>query len=82
MTVISILEPRYVSIMGIRKAARIEITVIPADSLGLPAGDLEPALVMEEMYLPPETEGAQMLQGDTASVAAEIVRIIREKVSL
>jgi len=30
-------EPRYVSIMGIRKAAKVEIDVIPAASLGLPA---------------------------------------------
>jgi len=75
-------EPRYVSIMGIRRASRIEISVAPAADLGLPAAELEPALLMEEMYPPPETEGAEMLQGDTASVAAEILRIIREKVSL
>lgn len=75
-------EPRYVSIMGIRKAARIEIQVIPAPSLGLSAADLTPALSVEELFVPPETEGAEMLQGDLAAVAAEIVRIVREKVSL
>jgi len=75
-------EPRYVSIMGIRKAARIEIQVIPAPSLGLSAADLTPALTVEELFVPPETEGAEMLRGDLAVVAAEIVRIVREKVSL
>ncbi|MCE5252763.1 MAG: hypothetical protein LLG45_00915, partial [Actinomycetia bacterium] len=51
-------------------------------SLGLSAADLTPALTVEELFMPPETEGAEMLQGDLAAVAAEIVRIVREKVSL
>jgi len=72
-------EPRYVSIMGIRRAGRKEIKVVPAETLGLSAADLQPALIMEEMFLPPETEGAEMLQGDAASVADQIIRIIREK---
>jgi electron transfer flavoprotein beta subunit len=72
-------EPRYVSVMGIRKAAKIEIMVVRADELGLPAAALESALTIEEMYLPPETEGAEMLQGDAAAVACQIIRIIREK---
>lgn len=72
-------EPRYVSIMGIRKASRLEIEVVRADALGLPAGDLESALVVEEVYLPPETEGAEILQGDAGAVAEQILRIIHEK---
>jgi electron transfer flavoprotein beta subunit len=72
-------EPRYVSIMGIRKAARKEIKVVQAEGLGLSATDLQPALIMEEMFLPPETEGAEILQGDVSSVADQIIRIIREK---
>jgi len=72
-------EPRYVSIMGIRKAAKKEIKVIQAEGLGLPPADLQPSLIMEEMYLPPETEGAEIIQGDAASVADQIIRIIREK---
>jgi electron transfer flavoprotein beta subunit len=72
-------EPRYVSIMGIRKAAKKEIKIINADSLGLSTADLQPDLIMEEMFMPPETEGAEMLQGDAGSLADQIVRIIREK---
>jgi electron transfer flavoprotein beta subunit len=72
-------EPRYVSIMGIRKAAKKEIRVIEAGSLGLAPGELEPALVVEELYLPPEAQGAAMLQGDPAALAEQIVRIMREK---
>jgi len=72
-------EPRYVSIMGIRRAAKKEIKVVQAEDLGLSADDIQPALIIEEIFLPPETEGAEMLQGDAASVAEQIVRIIREK---
>jgi len=75
-------EPRYVSIMGIRKAAKKELNVIQADALGLSAADLQPSLVVEEMYLPPETAGAEILQGDAASLAGRIVSIVREKGSL
>jgi len=72
-------EPRYVSIMGIRKASKKEIKVFDAGDLGLTDADLQPSLIMEEMFLPPETEGAEMLQGDAASLADQIIRIIREK---
>lgn len=72
-------EPRYVSIMGIRKASKKEIKVIQAKGLGLSANDLQPALTMEEVFLPLETEGAEMLQGDAGSIADQIIRIIREK---
>ncbi|MBN1625090.1 MAG: electron transfer flavoprotein subunit beta/FixA family protein [Deltaproteobacteria bacterium] len=72
-------EPRYVSIMGIRKASKKEIKVIDASGLGLPGEDLQPSLIMEEMFMPPETEGAEMLQGDAGSLADQIIRIIREK---
>jgi electron transfer flavoprotein beta subunit len=72
-------EPRYVSIMGIRRAAKKEIKVVQVEALGLSADDIQPALIIEEMFLPPETEGAEMLQGDAASVAEQIIRIIREK---
>jgi electron transfer flavoprotein beta subunit len=75
-------EPRYVSIMGIRKAAKKELKVIQAEELGLSAEDLQASLFTEEMYLPPEAAGAEMLQGDAASVAGKIVRIMREKGSL
>jgi electron transfer flavoprotein beta subunit len=72
-------EPRYVSIMGIRKAAKKEIRVVQADALGLSVQDLLPSLTVEEMYMPPETGGAEFLQGDPGSIAEQIIRIIREK---
>jgi electron transfer flavoprotein beta subunit len=73
-------EPRYVSIMGIRRAAKIDIEVASPDSLGLFSADLTPDLTLEEMYLPPETGAAEMLAGDGPAIAARILAIIREKV--
>jgi electron transfer flavoprotein beta subunit len=72
-------EPRYVSIMGIRKAAKKEIEVLDARALGVATGDLEPALTVEELYLPSDGEAATMLQGDAASVADQIIHIMRDK---
>lgn len=72
-------EPRYVSIMGIRKANKKELNVVGLDELNLPAEDLAPRTRVEEFFLPPETEGAEMLEGDAASVAERILKIIKEK---
>jgi len=72
-------EPRYVSIMGIRKAAKKELNVIPLRELNIPEEDLAPRTILEELFLPPETEGAEILEGDPSFVAEEIIRIMKEK---
>lgn len=71
--------PRYVSIMGIRKAAKKELNVLPVTDVGLSEDDLSPRTVVEELFPPPETAGAQIIEGDPASIAEEIVRIMKEK---
>jgi electron transfer flavoprotein beta subunit len=72
-------EPRYVSIMGIRKAGKKELKVIGMEDLNLTEDDLTPRTTVEEFFLPPEAEGAEMLEGDAAAVAEEILRILTEK---
>ncbi|MFC1823980.1 electron transfer flavoprotein subunit beta/FixA family protein [Thermodesulfobacteriota bacterium] len=72
-------EPRYVSIMGIRKAAKKELKVITVEDLSLPEDDLTPRAVIEEYFLPPETEGAEMIEGDPSTVAEQLLRILKEK---
>jgi len=72
-------EPRYVSIMGIRKAAKKELSVMELEALGLSEEDLTPLTTVEEIYLPPETEGAEMIEGDAGTVAEAILRILKEK---
>jgi electron transfer flavoprotein beta subunit len=72
-------EPRYVSIMGIRKAAKKELRVTPADSLHLSPDDLSPRTRIEAVFFPPETAGAEIIDGDPATIAGRILRIIKEK---
>jgi len=72
-------EPRYVSIMGIRKAAKKELKVVKVEDLGLSQEDMAPWTTVEELYLPPETEGAEFIEGDPATVAEAILRILKEK---
>jgi electron transfer flavoprotein beta subunit len=72
-------QPRYVSIMGIRKAAKKELSVINLEELSLSEADLEPQTIIEEIFLPPETEGAEMITGDPSTIAAMIIRIMKEK---
>ncbi len=72
-------EPRYVSIMGIRKAAKKELNVVELSNLGLGDDELVPMTTVEEYFLPPETAGAEMIEGDAAAVAEKILKIIKEK---
>jgi len=72
-------EPRYVSIMGIRKAAKKELKVVTLEELGLSDSDLSPRTRVEAVFLPSEKEGAQIITGDPASVAEEIIQILKEK---
>lgn len=72
-------EPRYVSIMGIRKAAKKELEVIPVEALNLSDDALSPKTFVEEIFFPPEIEGAEIIEGDPATVAEEITRIMKEK---
>jgi len=72
-------EPRYVSIMGIRKARKKEVKVIRVEDLNLSEDDLTRRTIVEEVFLPPEAEGAELIEGDSSTVAEEIIRIIRER---
>jgi len=72
-------EPRYVSIMGLRKARQKELDVVSVDELGLAEDDLSRWTTIEEVFLPPETEGAEIIAGDPSTVAEEILRIMKEK---
>jgi electron transfer flavoprotein beta subunit len=72
-------EPRYVSIMGIRKARNKELALIELEELDLSEDHLTPMTLIEEVFLPPETTGAEMIEGDASSVAAQLIKIIKEK---
>lgn len=73
-------EPRYVSIRGIRKVASVEIPTRSAADLGLDAAAVGAAgsrVTLEELFLPPAGEGAEILEGDGA--VATLVARLRER---
>ena len=72
-------EPRYVSILGIRKAAKKELKVMDLSELGIADEELTPMAIIEEVYLPPETEGAQILAGDADTIASDFIEILTKK---
>ncbi len=69
-------EPRYVSIRGIRKVASMDIPVQSAADLGV---ELEPRVQLEELFLPEQGDGAQILEGDDEEVIDRLVDLLQEK---
>jgi electron transfer flavoprotein beta subunit len=75
-------EPRYVSIMGIRKAMQKEIKVMTLSDTGLAENDVGPAgswSKTEKMYVPPVEKQAQFLKGSPEEVATRISEILKSK---
>ena len=69
-------EPRYVSIMGVRKASKVERKVFKgADYQDNVINKLE---VVKWVY-PPKKTGATMLSGELESACKELVGILKEK---
>ena len=75
-------EPRYVSIMGIRKAMQKEIKVMNLAETGLSEADVGEAgswLKIEKLYIPPVEKQAEFLKGSPDEVAAKIVEILKSR---
>jgi electron transfer flavoprotein beta subunit len=69
--------PRYASLIAIRKAAKKEIRTIGQDDIS--ADDLELNSRIEELFVPPVTKRAEILEGDPAEVSGRLAEIIKEK---
>ncbi|MHC1567473.1 MAG: electron transfer flavoprotein subunit beta/FixA family protein [Candidatus Syntropharchaeia archaeon] len=75
-------EPRYVSIMGIRKARKKEIVEMGLKDIGLTGDEVGLAgskTIIEELFIPPVGEGAEIIEGDAAEVSARLAEILKEK---
>ncbi|MGB9629924.1 MAG: electron transfer flavoprotein subunit beta/FixA family protein [Thermodesulfobacteriota bacterium] len=75
-------EPRYVSIMGIRKVAKKEIKTYGASDLNLSpqeVGVLGSDIRLEKIFLPPVGEGAEMLEGKPEEIATKVFEILKDK---
>jgi electron transfer flavoprotein beta subunit len=75
-------EPRYVSIMGIRKAMQKEIKMMSLADTGLSENDVGLAgswLKIEKLYVPPVEKQAEFLKGTPDEMAAKIAEILKAK---
>ncbi len=75
-------EPRYVSIMGIRKAMQKEIKLVTLADTGLTENDVGPQgswVKVETLYVPPVEKQAEFIKGSPDEVATKIAEILKSK---
>lgn len=75
-------EPRYVSIMGIRKASRLEIQKTGLAETGLNPGEVGEAgakVKIERLFIPQSTKATEILTGTVEETTARLAGIIKEK---
>jgi electron transfer flavoprotein beta subunit len=75
-------EPRYVSIMGIRKAMQKEIKVMTLADTGLSEADVGEAgswLKVDKLFVPPVEKQAEFLKGSPDEVATKISELLKAK---
>ena len=75
-------EPRYVSIMGIRKVAKKEIPVKTLADTGLSADDVGEAgskTKIESMYIPEVGKVAEIIEGSPDEAAGKLAQILKDK---
>jgi len=75
-------EPRYVSIMGIRKAKQKEIREVLIKDLGLSPEQVSAAgslTELKELFLPPTGKVAEIFKGSPDDVSIKVIDILKEK---
>ncbi|MDI6708096.1 MAG: electron transfer flavoprotein subunit beta/FixA family protein [Candidatus Thermoplasmatota archaeon] len=65
-------EPRYASMLGIKRASAKEIKL-------LRLGELKPKVVIENLFIPPKLKKAEILTGGLDEATAKLSSIIKEK---
>jgi electron transfer flavoprotein beta subunit len=75
-------EPRYVSIMGIRKAMQKEIKLMTLADTGLTENDVGISgswIRVDKLYIPPVEKQAEFLKGNPDEIAAKITEILKSR---
>ena len=70
-------EPRYASLIAIRRAAKKEIQIIGKDELQ--QAEFISNSVLEELYVPPISKQVEILAGSTPESAGKLAGIFKEK---
>jgi len=72
-------DPRYPSLIGIRKANKKPLETPSAGDLGVDAGAVAAKGQVLETFLPPAKEGGRILDGDNASRVKELVALLQNE---
>lgn len=75
-------EPRYVSILGIRKAMQKEIKVLGLKDIGLDESEVGVAgswTMIDKLFTPPTEKVCQFIKGSPDEVALKILEILRSR---
>ena len=75
-------EPRYVSIMAIRRARKKEIKVMNLADIGLKEDDVGKKgswINTEEMFLPPIEKETELLTGSPDEIVSSIIEIFKDR---
>ena len=70
-------EPRYASLIAIRRAAKKEIKVIGASDID--KASIQALTTLDELYPPPVGKRAEILSGNTDEIAVKLTGIIKDK---
>jgi electron transfer flavoprotein beta subunit len=70
-------DPRYPSLIGIRKASKKPLTTLTLADLGLSAEDVQPRAKIVDTFLPKPKQAGKILSGDLASQVKELVTSLK-----
>jgi electron transfer flavoprotein beta subunit len=71
-------QPRYPSILGIRRARNKELKVTTVEELGIARDRLTPMLKLEKLDFPPISKEAQIVSGSAEEVADKLATILKD----
>ena len=75
-------EPRYASMIGIRRAAKKPIEVVTLAHIGInkeEIGKTGSKVSIEKIYIPPITKKAEILEGSPEEVSVKLVNVLKGK---
>lgn len=70
-------DPRYPSLIGIRKASKKPLTNVTLADLGLSAADIAPKTVIVETFLPQPKAAGKILTGELSEQVRELVQSLK-----
>lgn len=70
-------DPRYPSLIGIRKAGKKPLTQVTLSDLGLSAADIKARTVVLDTFLPKAKEAGRILAGDVSEQVKELVQSLK-----